>query len=131
MERNSAVLIRFVISALFLWFGTQQLLDAGAWVGFLPEFSGYLPIPGEMLVQLNGLFEVVAGLMLFAGVYTRVVAFLLGAHLAAISLTVGGAIGVRDATLAAVTLALAWSAPDEYTYDQKQAKRASATPITP
>ncbi len=130
MSRLSTLVIRFALCALFAWFGVQQLLHPEAWVSFLPEWLGYLPIPAEMIVQWNGWFEVVAVALFAVGYMTRVVAFVLGAHLMAIAVTVGGAIGVRDAALAAATLAFVVSRPDDWTFDAREArKKASSAPI--
>lgn len=119
MKFSSAILLRWSLVALFVWFGFQQLVSPSDWVGFLPEWTGYFPIPGEMLVQLNGLFELILATLLFIGVYTRVSAALLGVHLLGIAITAGGAIGVRDAALAMATIALALSEPDQWTLDAK------------
>ncbi len=115
-------MLRLALVALYGWFGVMQLQDPSVWVGFLPEATGYLPIPGEMLVRLNGWFEVVAAATLLLGVYTRAVAFVLGAHLAGIAITAGGAIGVRDATLAIATFILTLNAPDSWTVDARSAR---------
>ncbi len=119
MSHSSAVLIRLSLVLLFLWFGVQQLIDAETWVGFLPEWTGYLPVPGETFVQLNGLMEVVFAALLGAGVFTRLVSAVLGGHLLFIALSVGGAIGVRDGVLGLVTVALAFSTPDRWTMDAR------------
>lgn len=119
-------IVRYTAVALFMWFGIAQLTDAATWVGFLPEWTGYFPIPGEMLVQLNGLGEVVLALALGVGVYTRVVAALLGVHLLGIALTAGGAIGVRDAALALMTGALAFAPPDSWTLENHAHRTPSA-----
>ncbi len=119
----SRVLLRWSWVALFFWFGSRQLINSSDWVGFLPEFTGYLPIPGEMLVQLNGLFEIVLAVALLFGVYTRVSAALLAVHLMGIAVVAGGAIGVRDAALAMVGFAIALDTPDAWTMDAKQKKQ--------
>jgi uncharacterized membrane protein YphA (DoxX/SURF4 family) len=106
------IVLRYSFAALFLWFGYAQLTDASVWVGFLPGWTGYFPIPGEMLVQINGLAEVVAAFFLIFNVYTRLVAGLLGLHLLAIAVTAGGAIGARDAVLAMIGVAIAMKKED-------------------
>ena len=74
MSKISTIIILFAYCALFFWFGISQLINPGAWTSFLPEFVGYFPIPGEMLVRFNGWAEVVAAAMLLLGCYTRLVA---------------------------------------------------------
>lgn len=89
------------------------------WVSFLPAWTGYFPIPAEMLVQLNGLVEVVLAGLLLVGAYTRVSATVLAAHLAGIAISVGGAIGIRDAALAAAGVSLALGEPDAWSLDTR------------
>lgn len=121
--RASQIVLRWSFALLFAWFGLQQVLHPADWIGFLPEWTGYMPIPGEMLVRLNGWVEFVCCIALFVGCYTRLVAAFLAVHLIGIAITAGGAIGVRDAVLAAMGIALALSQPDEWTLDTKSIKK--------
>lgn len=123
MTITSVQVVRVSAVALFLWFGYQQLVSPENWVDFLPAWTGYIPIPGEMLVQLNGLTEVVLASLLALGVSTRLVAAVLGVHLLLIAITAGGAIGVRDAALAAMTLSLCLGTPDVWTMDARVKKQ--------
>ncbi len=123
MNLPSRVLLRWSWAALFAWFGAQQLLVPGDWIGFLPEWTGYLPIPGEMLIQLNGWLELCLALALALGCFTRAVATVLALHLFGIAFTAGGAIGVRDAALGVVGVVLALNEPDRWTLDQRSQKK--------
>ena len=118
MKDLSQKIVRYTACFLFLWFGTQQLLNPASWVAFLPAWTGYFPIPSEMLIQLNGWFEVVLALMLGTGLYLRMASLLLGVHLLGIALSVGDATGVRDAALSAFTLSLVFTKPDTWTLDE-------------
>lgn len=121
MKKPSPILIlRFSFAVLFLWFGYQQLMDPGAWVAFLPNWIGYIPMPAQMFVQLNGWFEIMASIALIAGVFVRPVAVFLALHLFGIAVTAGGAIGVRDAVLAMIGIALGVAEPDSLTLDSKK-----------
>lgn len=124
MNQRSAVLIRYALTGLFLWFGFRQLINPEAWTGFLPEWTGYLPMPAEMMIQLNGWLEIVAAVMMGLGIWTRLAAGVLGIHLIGIAASVGSAIGVRDAVLGLCTLAITLSSPDHWTLDYtlKQSK---------
>lgn len=82
-------------------------------------WTGYFPIPAEVLIQINGWSELCLAALLLLGCFTRIVAAILAVHLAGIAATVGGAIGVRDAALAAVGASLALGEPDEWTLDKK------------
>lgn len=115
-------IIRYSWGILFLWFGTQQLLDTQTWISYLPEWTGYFPIPGEMLIHMNGWFEIVAAIALLFGIYTRICVYLLTAHLLIIAFEMGGAIGMRDATLAVMGTSLLFLPEDPVTIDAKYKK---------
>lgn len=125
MSKLSSAIIRLSLAALFLWFGFQQLLHPDAWTVYLPQWTGYLPVPGVMLVRLNGWMEIVLGTAMAAGLFVRIASAVLGAHLLLIAISVGGAVGARDFALAASTLALALSAPDAWTLDRRLASPAA------
>lgn len=110
-------IIRYSWCLLFLWFGFQQLIDPGAWVSYLPVWTGYFPIPAEILIQLNGWLEIVLAVFLASGLMVRVVAIILSLHLMMIAVEAGGAIGVRDAVLAMMGVALAFTPADPWTLD--------------
>ena len=119
MSNTSRQILRYSLVFLFLWFGWQQIFEPAVWLGFLPEWTGYLPVPGEILVQANGWFGIMAAIFLAAGVFTRPTALILSLHLFVIAAEVGGAIGVRDSVLALASLALAASEPDSWTVDSR------------
>lgn len=126
MSKYSAILLRFSMAGVFLWFGYMQLTDAAAWIGFLPEWLGYIPVSSEVIVQVNGWLEVLLAISMIAGVWTRVVAAILGVHLMGIAIMVGGATGVRDAGLALATLSLVLANVDSWTLDSVLIKRSAA-----
>jgi uncharacterized membrane protein YphA (DoxX/SURF4 family) len=102
------VVLRFGVTALFLWFGVSQLVDPAGWTSWLPTWTASLPVAGKTLVLLNGAFETVLSLALAAGWYTRIAAALLGLHLFFIAYEIGyNDIGVRDFCLAVATCAVA------------------------
>ena len=114
------VVLRYSWALLFFWFGFSQLSDAATWVIYLPQWTGYFPIPGEMLVQLNGLFEVCCAILLTLGLHTRIISGFLALHLFGIAVSVGGATGVRDAALAAAGVAIALQGPDALALETKK-----------
>jgi len=127
MNQSARVLIRLSLGGLYFWFGWMQFTDQNpiGWITFLPDWTGYLPMPGAMLVHLNGWFELVFSVMLLFGFQTRLIAGLLGFHLIVIALSVGGALGVRDLVLALCTLALTISQVDSWTLDHWFNKKRS------
>lgn len=122
MQKYSFPLLRYGLAILFLWFGWQQLSDPAVWLGYLPEWTAYLPIPGEMFVRLNGWLEIIGAIFLIAGLQLRWVATILGLHLVAIAIETRGAIGMRDAAISLIAFALALAEPDHLTMDSRYKK---------
>lgn len=116
---RTLLLLRVSLAALFLWFGTQQWLYPDAWVSFLPAWLGYLPVPANSFIMINGCAEIIGALALLLGVWVQPVSILLGLHLLGIAATMGGAIGARDAALGLAAIALGLSPSDAYTIDAK------------
>ena len=124
-------IVRYGVSLVFLWFGANQILDPSSFLGYLPSWAVntvqmmhmQIITPGAfslLLISLNGIFEVILGTALILGIFTRLAAFFLAAHLAMISFTVGyNEIGVRDFGLAMATFSLVLSKPDPLTLDKK------------
>lgn len=110
-------ILRFSWVLLFVWFGTQQLLQPDIWTGFLPEWTKSLPISAEMFVQINGLTEIVAAVFLLTGTFTKLVCVFFSAHLFGIAISAGGDIGARDAILAMIGIALLFLPADPWTID--------------
>lgn len=113
MNNNTATLIgitllRIALAFVFLWFGFSQLGDTGAWVSVVPSWAiGISGMAAGTLVILNGIFEIIMGILLVFGIWTRVVAWVLGIHLFMIAVSFGfTAIGVRDIGLSLGTIAL-------------------------
>ena len=115
------VVVRVGISLVFIWFGTNQLMHPESWVSLVPNYIlKLIPFSAHTLVLGNGLFEVIAGLLLLAGVYTRIVSLLLALHIAHIATTLGyNAIAVRDFGLTMATISIFLNGPDMWTLDTK------------
>jgi uncharacterized membrane protein YphA (DoxX/SURF4 family) len=94
---TSVNVLRIGISLVVLWFGTQQLLSPENWTGFLPSFIDSLPLSQITFIYLNGLFEIIASLLLILNIWKKVVSALLALHMLGIVFTLGyNAIAVRD-----------------------------------
>lgn len=119
-QRWAPVILRAGLAFLFLWFGFSQLADPSAWVSWVPAWAASLSwVSPTTLVFLNGGFEIILGLALAAGFYTRWAALLLSVHLFFIAYEIGyNDIGVRDFALALSTLALSAYGTDEYSLDK-------------
>lgn len=124
MTPHSKRLLRYTWSSIFLWFGIQQLVGPDAWVSLLPEWAGYLPVPGDMLIQLNGWSEIVLATMLMLGVWYRPVILFLTIHLALITMGMSGATQVRDLGLTMIGIALLFDQRDAWPVSLLTSKHA-------
>ncbi|OGG80591.1 hypothetical protein A3A39_01415 [Candidatus Kaiserbacteria bacterium RIFCSPLOWO2_01_FULL_54_13] len=117
----SLPVLRAGLVVLYLWFGFSQVSNPVDWVAWVPMWPTELTgLSAESIVLLNGGFEIVLGVLLAVGFYTRIAAFLLSLHLFFIAYEIGwNDIGVRDFALAAATLALALGGPDQYSLDKR------------
>ena len=113
------VVLRSGLTILFLWFGFSQVLSPDMWTSWVPEWaSSILGLDARTIVLLNASLEIVGGVFLAFGFWTRWVALLLGLHLLGIACEIGlSAIGVRDFALAVSTLALSLFGGDVWTLD--------------
>ncbi len=126
-SKYAPVVLRIAISLVFLYFGTSQLMNASKWIGFMPDFvSAMFGGNAVLLVHINGVFEVIAGLCLIVGFQTRIVALLLGLHLIGIASSIGfSPLGVRDFGLSFATLSIFLNGADVWCLDEKMKSRTS------
>jgi len=111
----SAPILRIGVSIVFLWFGFNQVFDPNYFISYLPAFVYQLPFSVISFVMFNGILELILGGLLIAGMYTRVVAFLLGLHLLAITISLGyNEIAVRDLGLTIATFAVMLNGKDKW-----------------
>ncbi len=108
------VVLRYGMTVVILWFGIQQFINTEAWTAYVPDSVVSLShLSATTLVYLNATFEIIFGVLLALGLFTRIAALLLAIHLFEIMFTVGyGEIGVRDFGLAAATLVVFMNGPD-------------------
>ena len=132
LKEVAPIVVRIAMSLVFLWFGSQQLMNTSAWLSFVPDVA--LSISGlsaVALVHFNGAFEIVFGLCLLGGFFTRTSALLLGLHLLSISLSLGAsAIAIRDYGLALATLSVFLYGMDRLCLDTRfySKKLSTSTP---
>lgn len=120
----ASVVLRVSLSLVFLYFAVMQLSNADEWTSFVPDFLVSLGISANSIVLLNGVLELVLGIFLIIGLYTRFASLILSLHLFGIAFSIGfSPLGVRDFGLAFATLALFLYGADKYTLDYKLSKR--------
>jgi len=116
----SRILTRIAISIVFLWFGINQVINPDYFMGYLPSFillSNY----AKTFIYLNGIFEIIFGILLTIGLFTRTAALLLTIHLFGIIIGLGyNDIAVRDFGLMLVTFAIFLGGKDKWCLDWKR-----------
>jgi len=125
LKNYAPIVVRYSISILFLWFGTTQLINPTGFVQYLPEFMQV----GEASIRsvyLNGLIEVVLGLLLLIGYKVRIVATALALLMLAIIFQVGyNPIGVRNFSLLLAIISVAFYGEDQLCIGEKKPAKKS------
>lgn len=129
-QGTSSVVLRLAMAGVVMWFGVSQLSNQNLWVGFIPDWAVSLShLSAVTLVRLNGVFEVVTGLLLAVGLWVRLVAAFLFGHLLSIVFDVGlNSLGVRDAGLSFALLAVALNGSDVWCFGSKEEKVVEVAP---
>lgn len=105
-QKIGVTILRLALAFVFLWFGFSQLSNAAAWTGYVPAWATSIMSAGT-LVLMNGLLEVILGMLLAFNIFSKYVALLLSVHLFVIAASMGfTAIGVRDFGLSLATLSI-------------------------
>lgn len=119
MKKLAPTILRIGIALVFLWFGTQQIVNPNQWIGYIPQgMIDLLSLNALKLVYLNGLIEIVFGSALLLGYFTRISSLLLALHMLHITYIVGfDAVGVRDFGLSIATIAIFMFGVDNFSLD--------------
>jgi len=106
-KKYAPAIVRVGVSFVFLWFGLNQIFDTSSFLGWLPSWAYSIPISGSVLVIMSGITEVIFGLLLLLGLFTRISALILLLHLIVIITGLGyNDIMIRDIGLAFATLSV-------------------------
>jgi|SRR3989338_241255 len=120
MRGLAPAIVRVGVSVVFIWFGYQQLINASSWTVLVPSWITSLSgINAVNFIYFNGVFEVVFGISLLLGLFTRIVGFLLALHMLHITYLVGyNDVGVRDFGLSLSTIAVFLHGADSWSIDK-------------
>ncbi len=121
-SKYAPVITRYGMSLVFLWFGFTQVMGPESWTSLIPEFiTNITHLSALTFVYLNGGMEIVLGILLIIGIYTRISALILALHLLFITIDVGyNAIGIRDFGLTLATLSIFFNGPDFLSLENKK-----------
>lgn len=124
MKRMAPIVLRYSMAAVILWFSLQQFIHPDMWVAYVPDSAVNLTgFSAPLLVYANATFELIFGMFLIFGIYTRISAVFLALHLLDIMWVVGyGEIGVRDFGLALALMSVALNGADMLCAEYKEAQ---------
>ena len=77
----SYLFLRLGLAAVFLWFGIDKMFHPSYWLNawmprYVIEILAKLGIPGMQFIYINGIFEILVGLSLVTGVFTKIFSML-------------------------------------------------------
>lgn len=123
-KEHAPVLLRFTISIVILWFGFNQLINPSLWYGWLPSWVNIIPFEKIIIIYFNGIFEIIFGLLLILGIFTRLTSLIISLHLLLITIGVGyNDVAVRDFGLTLAAFSIFLYGPDNWSLDKKIKKR--------
>ena len=131
-KNYSVVIIRIGVALVLLWFGVNQIFDSDSFLGYVPAWAMpnhmhmmHLPqIEINTIIIFNGISEIIIGLFLLVGLYTRIFAFIAAIHLFIIAVSLGyNDIAVRDFGLALMAVSLIFSGAGSLSLDSKKDKK--------
>ena len=117
--KNPLFIIRVGLASVFLWFGIDKIVHPIFWSSFIPEWVvNVLPFSVFTINYILSGVEIVLGLLLLLGLFTRKVAVVTALFMAGIILSVGyNDIAVRDFAILTMAIALALAKEHELTLD--------------
>ena len=123
-KNYSIPIIRIGLALVLLWFGIDEIINPENWFGYIPSWLSYiLPFSPYFFITLNGIFEIMMGVLLLIGSYTRIIAFIAALHLLSITVVVGyNEIGVRDFGLTLMAVSLIFSGAGVLSLGNKKEK---------
>ena len=121
------VLARYGVGIVFFIFGIDQLVRPGTWIAWVPNsiinFATNFGASDIHFIYFNGLFDLIVGFLLLAGLFVRAVALIGALHIAGIIFSLGyNDISVRDFGLLLVLISVFLNGPDELCLDKKLMK---------
>lgn len=124
MQKYSTLILRIGISLVILYFSSQQFVNPSSWIYFLPSWTESMPISQIKFIYLNASFELIFGLMLLAGFYTRIVATLLAFHVLGIAISIGyNPTGMRDFGIFIALVSIALNEKSSWSLDELLSKK--------
>ena len=131
-KKYSVDIVRISLALVLLWFGINQVSDSDSFLGYVPAWAmpnhmhmmHFPQIEINTIIIFNGISEIIIGLFLLVGLYTRIFAFIAAMHLFIIAVSLGyNDIAVRDFGLALMAISLIFSGAGSLSLDSKKDKK--------
>ena len=127
MKKYAPFILRLALSFVLLWFAYNQLTHTSMWIRLLPGWTNMFGLRPETLIHMNAWFEIIVGLALLVGFYTRLAGLLISLHIFHIAYVLGyGAVAVRDIGLALAALSIACAETGGFSVDMYLANKKQA-----
>lgn len=112
------VFVRLGVGVVFFLFGIDQLIRPEAWFAWLPSWVTW--VGPEKFFLMNGIFDLVVGILLLVGLLTRIAAFFAVLHLIGVILVLGyNDVAIRDFGLLLGALSVFLYGADKLCLDKK------------
>ncbi|MEK6860422.1 MAG: DoxX family protein [Nanoarchaeota archaeon] len=118
-SKLSNLFIRIGIGFVFFYFGIDKFFHTQAWMNWIPpKLTFILPISAQTFTYILGVIEMVIGLFVFIGFFTRIFATIASVILLAIIVSIGfNEVAARDITILITTISLIFSGSNIFCID--------------
>ena len=111
--------VRYAVGLTFFLIGLDQLLKPSLWASYFPQALPF-SIEVAQAVLLNGLFDILIGVLLLVGFLTRIASAFATIHLAGVIFVLGyNDIAIRDIGILIAALAVFFHGPDNWCLDSR------------
>ena len=116
-EEIGLLFLRLGLGGVFLWFGIDKFINPDVW-------SSLIPISGSAFLNVLGIVEILVGVLVLIGLFTRVFASVAALMLVGIIISIWTSFGfdysiVRDGGLLFLALGIAFIGPGANSVDWK------------
>lgn len=130
LKGYAPILARYGVGIVFFIFGIDQLVRPGAWIAWVPDyiinFAVNFGVSNIGFIYFNGLFDLIVGFLLLAGLFVRLVALIGALHITGIIFSLGyNDISIRDFGLLLVLISVFLNGQDELCLGRKLMKNLS------
>lgn len=97
-KKYAPFLVRIGLGLVLIWFGVDALINPGVWAALVPSWVlKILGMSANHFMFVNGIVEIILGILLLIGLYTRLVATITVLLFLGIIYSLGyGDLAVRD-----------------------------------